>query len=152
MFMAKIVKVMVFGTFDLVHKGHEHFLNQARSHGDELFVVVARDATVEKVKRKTPLHNEEQRVRDIMNLGIADSVVLGNLDDPYKIIEELKPDVICLGYDQEYFVDKLSLELGKRQINAKIIRLKPHQPEKYKSSILKKKLGLDCQNDYSTKP
>ena len=45
---------MVFGSFDLVHKGHVNFLKQAKKLGDELIVVVARDDNIEKVKKRKP--------------------------------------------------------------------------------------------------
>lgn len=44
-------KVLAFGTFDGFHRGHLSFLEQAKSHGNYLIVVVARDKTAEKVKR-----------------------------------------------------------------------------------------------------
>jgi len=42
---------MVFGTFDVFHKGHESFLRQAYCYGDFLVAVVARDKTVAKIKK-----------------------------------------------------------------------------------------------------
>ena len=45
-------KVMCAGTFDIVHKGHIYFLEQAKKFGDYLVVVVARDSTSEKNKGK----------------------------------------------------------------------------------------------------
>jgi len=38
-----VVRVMATGVFDLLHPGHLYFLTEARKHGDELIVVVARD-------------------------------------------------------------------------------------------------------------
>ena len=64
-------KVMVFGTFDIFHPGHEHMLKEAKEYGDELIVVVARDANVKKVKGRLPMHDENQRVFQIEKLKIA---------------------------------------------------------------------------------
>jgi len=50
--MKKLVKVLAFGTFDILHPGHEFYLKEAKKHGDILDVVVARDSTVEKIKGK----------------------------------------------------------------------------------------------------
>ena len=131
-------KVLVFGTFDILHKGHEYFLHEAKKLG-ELTVVIARDKTVEEVKQKKPLNNQEVRLKSMQGLGIGDKVVLGQIGDKYKIIEEVSPDIICLGYDQEVFTGGLKEELLKRKISAKIIRMSGFKPDKYKSSILRKK-------------
>lgn len=131
-------KVMVFGTFDIFHPGHINFLNQARGHGDELIVVVARDKTVLDVKNELPRNNEEDRVNKIMESGIADVVIMGNEGDKYKVVKDFAPDVICLGYDQKFFIDNLREKLDEFGLNeTEIIKLKSFYPEKYKSSKLK---------------
>jgi len=127
-------KVMVFGTFDIIHPGHINFLKQAKKHGNHLTIVIARDQTVKQVKSRLPLNNENKRQQNIIKTKLADQVVLGNLDNKYKIIKQLKPDIICLGYDQIAFTEKLEEKLEEFNLNCKIIKLKPYQPEKYKSS------------------
>ncbi|MCK4554319.1 adenylyltransferase/cytidyltransferase family protein [Candidatus Parcubacteria bacterium] len=128
-------KVMAFGTFDIFHKGHENFLEQARQCGDCLIVVVARDKTVAEVKGNLPQNNEQARLKTVVKSGLADKVVLGNIKDKYKIIERFKPDVICLGYDQQAFTESLEEKLKEYNLlNTKIVRLKSYCPEKYKSS------------------
>ncbi len=94
-------KVLVFGTFDVFHKGHEYFLKESKKYGDKLLVVIARDETVKKVKGKNPKNNENKRKKVVEDSGLVDKAVLGYKDDRYKIIEELKPGVICLGYDHK---------------------------------------------------
>ncbi|MEK6968044.1 MAG: adenylyltransferase/cytidyltransferase family protein [Nanoarchaeota archaeon] len=133
-------KVMVMGTFDLFHKGHKYLLGQARKQGDYLVVLVARDATVKKLKGRTPLRSEKQRVKDIKNSGLADKVILGSLKDKYAIIIKEKPDVICLGYDQKFFTDKLAENLKKRGITPIIKRFKAYRPHIYKTS----KIASSC--------
>ena len=61
------MKVITFGTFDLLHPGHEYYLRQARSYGDVLMTIVARDETVEKLKHKKPSHTQEQRVQALID-------------------------------------------------------------------------------------
>jgi FAD synthetase len=132
-------KVLVFGTFDIFHKGHLHFLGQAKKHGNILTVVVARDRTVREVKGKLPKNKEKDRLKKIKASEIADRVVLGSLGDKYKVIKNIRPDVICLGYDQRAYVDKLAeklFALGMK--NVRIERLKAYQPKKYKSSLIDK--------------
>lgn len=136
-------KVLAFGTFDILHPGHENYLKQAKTLGDFLVVVVARDETVKKIKGKEPENPEDIRLTNVQNLKIADLVVLGHLgNDHYKIIEEIKPDIMALGYDQNNFItENLEKELKRRNLNCQIFRLKPFHPEKYKTSLLKKKKG-----------
>ena len=136
----KIRTVMVFGTFDIFHQGHENFLQQAKKYGDYLIVVIARDATVKQVKGDLPDNSEKIRQQAVIKSNLTNEVVLGNLKNKYAIIKRIKPDIICLGYDQEYFVDQLEDEVKKLKLNTKIIRLKPYKATIYKTSIIKNKI------------
>jgi len=129
--------IMCFGTFDLLHPGHIFFLKRAKSLGDKLVVVVARDSTIKEVKGITPKYNERERVEHIRDLKIADKVVMGYETDKYEVVEDINPDVIALGYDQDGFADKLKEEMEKRKMNPKIVRLAPYKEEHYKSSKLR---------------
>ena len=134
-------KVLVFGTFDIFHQGHEHFLKEARKYGDFLRVVVARDETVLAVKKRAPKNKENLRKQILEESSLVEEVVLGNLGDKYEIIREYRPDVICLGYDQKFFIEKLQEKLNKFGLKeTKIFYLASHQPEIYKSSKLRKLL------------
>lgn len=125
---------MVFGTFDLLHPGHINFFEQAKSYGDTLVVVVARDSTVSKVKKHIPHDNENTRLLNIEKLKIADKVVLGSTgDDKYEIVRDEKPDVVALGYDQQHFIEDLENAL---EDHVKIVRLSPYRPDLYKTSKL----------------
>ncbi len=123
-------KVMVFGTFDILHKGHLNFFSQARKYGDYLIVIVARDKTVKEVKGRKTRNNEKKRLMAVRKY--ADKAVLGYIRDKYKVIKKLKPDVICLGYDQKNFVKKLE------DFKIPVKKLKAFKPEKYKSSKIQK--------------
>lgn len=130
--------VMVFGTFDKLHAGHLNFFKQARHFGDKLIVVVARDKTVKQIKHNLPSQNENQRLEIIKQCGFADTAVLGNLGDKYRIIQDIKPDVICLGYDQNSFSDNLKEKLNSLNLGSiKIHRLKPYKENIYKTSKLR---------------
>tara|TARA_Y100000310_G_C20609568_1_gene777301 strand:- start:382 stop:780 length:399 start_codon:yes stop_codon:yes gene_type:complete len=129
-------KVLIFGTFDIIHPGHLNFFNQARKYG-KLTIIISRDKTVKQVKGRNPLNNENKRLTNLKNLNIAEHILLGNLKDKYVIIKKLKPDTICLGYDQEHFIDKLKQKIKEFNLTTKIIRLKPYKEKEYKSSKLK---------------
>jgi FAD synthetase len=129
--------VMVFGTFDVFHAGHEHFLKQARELGDYLIAVVARDATVKNVKGEYPQSSERKRANTVRETEIADKVVLGYNDDKYKVIKKFKPNVLALGYDQFVFTYKLNKMIIDENMDTEVIRLEPYKPGIYKSTLLK---------------
>ena len=123
-------KVLVFGTFDLLHPGHINFLEQAKKQGDFLVVIVARDENVNDIKGMYPEEDEKTRKNKLAALDIVDEVIMGykNYKKRMDIIREINPNIICLGYDQD-----VKLPGGKYDV----IKLKPYQPEKFKSSLLK---------------
>ena len=129
---------MCAGTFDIIHPGHLYYLSEAKKYGNKLVVVVARDDTSQNFKGKKPTHNEKQRLEAVRMLEIVDEAVLGHHGNIFEIIEEIKPDVICLGYDQKVQKQELEEELKKRNIKAEVIRIGPYMQNIYKSSKLKK--------------
>ena len=129
--------VMCFGTFDLLHPGHEDYFRQAREHGDRLVVIVARDVTVVDIKGDLPSMGQDERLRVVRDHPLVDEAALGYEDDKYRVIEEFKPDIICLGYDQETFTDTLDIELTRRGLDANIVRCEAYFPDTFKSSLLR---------------
>ena len=127
-------RVMGFGTFDGVHPGHLFYLRELKKLGDELIVVIARDKNVESIKPKAAHYDEKRRLADIKAEGIADQVILGDLEDFYAPIRVLKPDIIGLGYDQRTDEEKLK----KIFPDIEISRLDSFEPHKYKSSLIEK--------------
>lgn len=131
------VTVMVFGTFDYLHAGHENLFIQARNYGNYVIAILARDKTVKTIKGAAPDHNEKERLQNLIATGWANEAVLGNEKDKTKVIRQYKPTVIALGYDQFAFTYNLEKLLIDLKMNTKIVRLKPYRPDMYKSSILK---------------
>ena len=128
---------MCFGTFDTLHAGHEDYFRQAKDQADEIIVVVARDVTVLDVKGNLPRMNELARLGAVQEHPLVDDAKLGYEEDKFRILEEIKPDVICLGYDQEAFTENLDAELARRGLSAEIFRCQPFQPDTFKSSLLR---------------
>jgi FAD synthetase len=118
----KMVKVMATGTFDLLHMGHIYYLKEAEKLGDKLVVVVATDKTVRRLKHE-PDNPEEVRLNLIKELKVVDEAYLGHEDDIYEIVEEIKPDIIALGFDQIHDENTIKSQLKKRRLNVKVIRL-----------------------------
>lgn len=132
--------VITFWAFDLVHEGHIYYLSEAKKYGTRLVTVVARDSTIEKIKWKKPKFKQEQRIKDIKALNIADIVELGDENDMMWWIKKYKPDTIAIGYDQTSFIHELSEYLMNNNIKSKVLTIKPYKEDIYKSSKIKKEL------------
>ena len=119
------MKVVATGVFDIIHLGHAHFLNAAKEHGDELVVIVANDNTVRKMKGE-PILSDEMRAEMVSHLKPVDHVVIGRTGNMLDIIvEEIRPNVIALGYDQRLFsTAELESKLLERDLDVKVVRLR----------------------------
>ncbi len=120
--MGKKIRVMATGAFDLLHLGHLHYLEEAKKLGDELIVVVATDATVRKEKHE-PVTPENMRVEMVASLKPVDRAVLGYEENHTRIVEEIKPDVIAIGYDQKHDLEQIKRGLSKRGLAVEVVRL-----------------------------
>ena len=99
--MAEPKRVLVFGTFHGLHKGHEFFLRSAKSRGSHLSVGVAQDEHVVTLKDKKPLKPLFRRIEAVENLSYVDEVHACDEElGSFNIIESAKPDLIILGHDQ----------------------------------------------------
>ncbi len=131
-------KVIVFGTFDRLHPGHVNFFSQAKNLGDYLIVVVATDQNVLKAKGSLPKLTQEERLAGVERDPLVDKALLGSETMDY--ITTLKveaPEILALGYDQKFDESTLRQKLDTTGLeDIKIVRLKPHEPHKYKSSLL----------------
>ena len=119
--------VLASGVFDLLHLGHVRFLEEAKRAGGEnakLAVIVARDSTVEKTKGRKPIMSEDQRCALVESLKVVDRTVLGYESlDIGEVIENVKPDVIALGYDQEDMEMQVQNYIDSHKMNVKIVRI-----------------------------
>lgn len=116
-----MTRVVATGTFDILHPGHIFYLEESRKLGDELYVIVARDANVK--HKPTPIIPEEQRRRMVASLKPVDHALLGDLTDMFHPIEELRPDIITIGYNQHFDADALKKALLSRNLPAKVVRI-----------------------------
>ena len=113
---------MASGVFDILHTGHISYLEQAKALGDELYVVVASDNTVRKNKHE-PITPERMRVRIVSALKPVDVAMIGtDSGDMFAILDEVRPDVIVLGFDQKFDENTLSEELKKRGFDIAVKR------------------------------
>ncbi len=123
------------GVFDIIHPGHIYTLNSAKSLGDVLVVVVATNNTAEKMKKRTPLHDQNQR-RELVNaLSMVDLCLVGHEGDIFKTVEKVKPEIIALGYDQIHQEKFIIDGCRKINLNVKVARLQSPSPEISSSKI-----------------
>jgi len=92
--------VLVGGCFDIFHYGHHVFLQKSRVIGDRLIVLLESDEHIISVKKKQPVHTQQQRSEILASLEYVDLVVLlpyfKNPNEEYRVIvEKIKPQVIA---------------------------------------------------------
>ncbi len=138
----KMIKIMVFGTFDGLHKGHLNFFKQAKNFIENSFLIVSigRDKNVLRIKGRKPDLNEIERFNLVKECKLADKVILSGKTKYLAHILKEKPDIIALGYDQKAYVEELKKDLRNKNILIKVIRLKPYKEKIYKNHLLKKKI------------
>ncbi len=135
-----VKKIMVFGTFDIVHLGHEDFFRQARALAEEpyLIVSVARDAAAARHRGAAPRRNERERLEVVQKHPRVDKALLGDVDGYMRHITYERPDIIALGYDQSgEYVENLERDLKAAGLPTKVVRLAPFKPETFKTSKLR---------------
>ena len=120
-----MTRVMAVGVFDLLHAGHLHYMEQAKSLGDYLVVVVAHDDTVRKRKHE-PVTGQDLRRRMVEGLKPVNEAVIGNPPDVpiFDILPKVNPDIIALGYDQEHAEERIRMSLEERGLgHIKVVRV-----------------------------
>ncbi|OHA15408.1 MAG: hypothetical protein A3H57_03390 [Candidatus Taylorbacteria bacterium RIFCSPLOWO2_02_FULL_43_11] len=137
--MKRPKKVMVFGTFDGIHDGHRHFLREAKKQGEELIVAVSKDEVVQKLKNRKPARKITERIYDLKKEGLADLIIEGDDEiHTWRAVEKIKPDIICLGYDQKELEIALRSELLRFSFDVVIKTIDSHRGNELHSSLLNK--------------
>ncbi|MCZ0861155.1 MAG: FAD synthase [Methanocorpusculum sp.] len=116
-------RVVATGTFDILHPGHLFYLEESRKLGDELWVVVARERNV--VHKPRPVVPEEQRLMMIAGLRCVDHAILGDMEDMFRPIAEIDPEVVTLGFNQGFSEERLVSQMRERGIRADVVRVGP---------------------------
>ena len=129
--------VLAGGVFDIIHPGHIYTLNAAKALGDVLVVVVATDNTSEKMKKRRPLHTQEQRQELVNSLSMVDLCLVGQEDDIFKTVNRVRPEIIALGYDQVHQEKFIIDGCKKIELDAQVARLQSPIPESSSSKIEK---------------
>jgi D-glycero-beta-D-manno-heptose 1-phosphate adenylyltransferase len=92
--------VFTNGCFDIIHRGHLEYLNEAKALGDFLVVGVNSDSSVKKLKGKDrPVVGQEDRAFVLLNLKPVDAVIIFDEETPYDLINFVRPDFLVKGGD-----------------------------------------------------
>ena len=134
--------VLAGGVFDIIHPGHIHTLNAAKALGGILVVAIATDKTAKKMKKRSPLHNQELRRELVSYLSMVDEAIVGHEDDIFQTVKEVKPNIIVLGYDQVHQEKFISDGCKRINLNVEIVRLETPVPH-LSSSEIEKEYGKD---------
>lgn len=142
--MSKIVKkVLVAGTFDILHPGHIFLINEAAKLGD-VYVVVATDKNREKFAGVPPIVPEQQRLEVVQNIKNVKEAKIGRRDNnTIETVAEINPDLILLGPDQKFDVETLKNGLEMKGLNHIEVKRLDTYYDKYKlnsSSLIKQKI------------
>jgi len=125
-------RVVATGTFDILHPGHLYYLTESKKLGDELWVIVARDANVRHKPR--PIIPEEHRLQMVAALKPVDHAILGDKTDMFNPIKEIRPSVITIGFNQHFDTIKLHQQLIERGMSPEIVRIGKYAEEDLCSS------------------
>jgi rfaE bifunctional protein kinase chain/domain/rfaE bifunctional protein nucleotidyltransferase chain/domain len=94
--------VLTNGVFDVLHRGHTSYLNQAKGLGDILIVAVNGDNSTRRLKGPgRPINHVGDRTALLASLGCVDFVTVFDSDTPIPLIESLRPDVYAKGGDYD---------------------------------------------------
>ena len=100
------IVVFTNGCFDILHRGHITYLQEAAQLGDRLIIGLNSDASVRRLKGETrPLVGGEDRAYLLSALGCVDGVVLFDEDTPSQLLETIRPNILVKGGD--YKVDEV---------------------------------------------
>jgi FAD synthetase len=131
-----MARVLVFGSFDGLHPGHESFLKEAGVYGD-LIVSLPTDKTIKQLKGKPPKFTFTERKQALERSGLVSEVYTSDEETgAYSILKEAKPDMIFFGYDQIALQADFTTYLKAHTLNFEVRTGSPYEPERYKSSLL----------------
>jgi FAD synthetase len=132
-------KILLFGSFDGIHQGHENLVSQAEDLGDEVTIALASSQFIEKTKKSKPVFNEKQRKEFLENH--FPNIKISTCDEEinsWNILKKINPDIILVGYDQDDMEESLKKFITKNSLNIEVKKAESFKPEFYKSSIINK--------------
>lgn len=138
-------KVLIAGTFELLHPGHVSYMEQAWRLG-RVVAVVSRDVNAARIKRRSIVIPAENRLKLVSSIYYVHKARLGYEDDMLRVVEEERPDVILLGANQNFDDKSLAEKLRRRGIEAQVLRADLYDCDLCSTSkIINKVLETFCE-------
>lgn len=99
--------ILTNGCFDILHKGHVTYLNEAKKQADYLWVLLNSDNSIKKLKGENrPINNQEDRAFVLSNLKAVDKVIVFDEPNCSSWIDFIQPDIYCKASD--YNIDNVN--------------------------------------------
>lgn len=129
-------KILASGKFDVLHPGHLFYLREAKNlrGNSNLTVVVSNEKNV-----RNCVFSNEERKEILESIETVDEVIVGKEEvNVRRVLEEVRPDVVALGHDQDE--GKIKRVAEEMNPSPKIERVEAYRPDKYSSSKIKERL------------
>jgi FAD synthetase len=121
-------KVLIAGTFEILHPGHVYYMEQAWRLG-RVTAVISRDVNAARIKGRNVIIPAENRARVVSSIYYVHKARLGYEDDMLRVVEEERPDVILLGSNQPFKEAELQEKLRRRGLETQVLRASPYDCE-----------------------
>lgn len=133
------IKVLANGVFDILHPGHIHYLEKSAELGDNLTVVLSRDSLID----KNPVMGEEERLEMVEAIEAVDTAFLG-FEEPdshiYRTMEKAQPDIVTIGYDQDFDPEELEKDLKEHGFDVEVVRISERPNGSISSTEIKERV------------
>lgn len=131
--------VLAGGCFDVIHKGHEAFLQAAKEKGDVLLILLESDSDITKRKGNLrPVHSQKNRAEALSRIESVDYIIClpSDMDDESyeRVVSLIKPAIIATTKGDPYRTHK---ENQAKKINAKVIEVIERIPDFSSTNIIK---------------
>jgi D-beta-D-heptose 7-phosphate kinase/D-beta-D-heptose 1-phosphate adenosyltransferase len=137
--------VFTNGCFDILHRGHIAYLNQAKAMGDVLIVGLNSDESVRRLKGpERPINTLEDRAHVLAALSCIDHIVSFDEDTPVELIEAIRPDVFVKGGD--YRPDMLP-EAATVEALGGVVHILPYVEDRSTTGIIEHIRGASADGD-----
>ena len=115
--------VLVGGCFDILHYGHVRFLSKAKAKGEVLMVALESDEFIMRIKKKKPIHTQEQRAEILAHLDLVDMIILLPLfgeKDYFDMVQMIHPNIIALTKGDRRLTEKSK---QAQEVDASIVQI-----------------------------
>ena len=128
--------VFTNGCFDVLHRGHISYLNEAKRHGDVLVVALNSDDSVRRLKGPDrPVNGAPDRAAVLSALSCVDHVTVFDEDTPIELLRRLRPELYVKGGD---YTESMLAEAPVVRSYGGEVRALGYVPDRSTSSVIAK--------------